>query len=356
MFCIGCNQNYKVDEGLSFFPTSTHKLKIFDEMKILCCSECGLGVVSEDVDENDLSEYYRASYGGLAKKYALTDIDSPLKSQVIDYRSISQITLIKTYMDLDESKTVLEIGSGKGDFYAALKDLSLNCKYVTYEPQKEAKEKLNHMGIEVINKSFEPNDAAKNDSKYDLIVMSHCLEHFHPAKVIGTIESIYKMLKPGGYFFCEVPNAELLKYPNAGERVVPHLTFFSILSLKKILIRNNFDLNFIKTCGNLQRDKDAGSIIEEYEKKGMFRFKEDQHNSKILRNIYFDDFLESEAKKKYRKNNIIRFILRLLGEKLSIKLFKVLGKIRKPSIEKVLSTEYFNYKEDAEFIRLLAKK
>lgn len=355
MFCIGCNKN-KVDEELSFSPTSTHKLKIFDEMKILCCSDCGLGVVSEDVDEGDLSEYYSSTYGGLAKKYALTDIDSPLKSHVIDYRSISQITLIKNYMDLDKSKTVLEIGSGKGDFYAALRDLSLNCKYVTYEPQREAKEKLTHMGIEVINKSFEPNDAANNDSIYDLIVMSHCLEHFHPSKVNGTIESIYKMLKPGGYFFCEVPNADLLKFPNAGERVVPHLTFFSILSLKKILKRNNFDISFIETCGNLQRDKDAGSIIEEYERIGMFRFKEDQRNSKILRNIYFDDFLEREARKKYKKNNILKFLFKILGKKISIKLFKILGKIRKPSIEKVLSTEYFSYKEDAEFIRLLAKK
>ena len=164
------------------------------------------------------------------------------------------------------------------------------------------------------------------------------------------------MLKPGGYFFCEVPNADLLKFPNAGERVVPHLTFFSILSLKKILKRNNFDISFIETCGNLQRDKDAGSIIEEYERIGMFRFKEDQRNSKILRNIYFDDFLEREARKKYKKNNILKFLFKILGKKISTKLFKILGKIRKPSIEKVLSTEYFSYKEDAEFIRLLAKK
>jgi hypothetical protein len=30
MFCIGCNKN-KVDEELSFSPTSTHKLKISDD-------------------------------------------------------------------------------------------------------------------------------------------------------------------------------------------------------------------------------------------------------------------------------------------------------------------------------------
>tara|TARA_Y100001958_G_C21216657_1_gene542039 strand:+ start:654 stop:1724 length:1071 start_codon:yes stop_codon:yes gene_type:complete len=356
MKCIACDQELQNYSELKFSETSIHKLTIFDEMTIICCQDCGIGLVSKEVDKDDLSEYYNSTYGGLAKKYALSDIDSPIESNTIDSRSISQITLINTFINIDKSKKILEIGAGKGDFYNALRKLNLNPTYVTFEPQKEAQERLRDMGIETISKSFTPEDCENRENQYDLIIMSHTLEHFHPSTINKTVQSIHKMLKPGGYFFCEVPNADLNKYTNAGERVVPHLTFFSLSSLDLILKKNNFRISFLKTCGNLQYEKDAKSIIECYEKKGMFAFEEDPNNKKILRNIYYDKFLEYQAKRFSRKNKILRLIVKIIGKRVTLKIFNILGKIRNATYDEVLSSEFFQYREDAEFIRCLARK
>ena len=74
MKCIACDQELQNYSELKFSETSIHKLTIFDEMTIICCQDCGIGLVSKEVDKDDLSEYYNSTYGGLAKKYALSDL------------------------------------------------------------------------------------------------------------------------------------------------------------------------------------------------------------------------------------------------------------------------------------------
>ncbi len=356
MECIACKKDKKYGKRFDFSETSIHKLRIFDEMEIICCPHCGLGVVTMDVNQEDLSEYYNSTYGGLAKKYAYSDMDSPIDTNNIDYRSISQITLIKNFININESTKILEIGSGKGDFYSSLVKLEKRPIYSTFEPQKEAQDRLKSIGIDTISKAFEVTDSNGRENQYDLIIMSHSLEHFHPSVIQDTLDSIYSMLKPGGYFFCEVPNAELEKYPNAGERVVPHLTFFSVSSIKHLLRNSNFDISFLRTCGNLQFEKDADLIIEEYRKKGVFEFSEDRSNQEILRNVYYDRFLETKARKLSKKNKILSIIVKIIGTKNMLRFIYIYRKIRNPSYHKILSNECFHYREDAEFIRCLGRK
>ncbi len=356
MGCIACKKDNKNGNRLVFSETSIHKLKIFDQMEIICCPNCGLGVVSEEVNQNDLSEYYNSTYGGLAKKYAHSDMGNPIDSNAIDYRSVSQIMLIKNFINIDESTKILEIGSGKGDFYSSLIKLGNTPRYSTFEPQKEAQDKLNSIGIDTISKVFEPSDSSGRENQYDLIIMSHSLEHFHPSLIQDTIDSIYSMLKPGGYFFCEVPNAELEKFPNAGERVVPHLTFFSMSSIEHLIRNSNLKVSFLKTCGNLQNEKDASSIIESYKRKGVFEFREDTSNKEILRNVYYDKFLEKKAKELSIKNKILTTVIKIIGVNNMNRLLSIFTKIRNPSYDQILSNECFNYREDAEFIRCLGRK
>ncbi len=356
MKCLACETYEDQPQEFTFQDATIHKLKDFDEMKILVCPNCGLGVVNQQIDATALTDYYNSTYGGKTKKFALSDMGNPLGTHSIDFRSLSQIALITNFLELDESRAILEIGSGKGDFYIALKNLGINSKYITFEPQKEAQQKLRHLGIETINKSFEPDDLAEREEQYDLIVMSHSLEHFHPDYVEKTISAINRMLKPGGYFFCEVPNADLSQYPNAGERVVPHLTFFSTRSLNHLLSRNNFKINFLKTCGNLQADKNANEDRKRSNARGMYEFREDPDNERILRNVYYDNYLEEQSRKAFRKNKLLKLFVTILGERISKRIFDLIGKMRRASVEDALSTEYFRYRDKAEFIRLLARK
>tara|TARA_B110000858_G_scaffold181985_1_gene220949 strand:+ start:16903 stop:17976 length:1074 start_codon:yes stop_codon:yes gene_type:complete len=356
MRCLACKNYEDQPQEFSFQDATIHKLTDFDEMKILVCSNCGLGVVNQQIDSAILNDYYNSTYGGKTKKFALSDMENPLGTHSIDFRSLSQLTLINNFIELDESTAILEIGSGKGDFYTALKNLNIKSKYITYEPQKEAQEKLQNIGIETINKSFEPDESVEKEEQYDLIVMSHCLEHFHPDSVENTISAINRMLKPGGYFFCEVPNADLLKYPNAGERVVPHLTFFSTRSLEYLLSKHNFEINFLKTCGNLQAGKNANEDKKRSKARGMYQFSKDTDNGRILRNVYYDNYLREQSRKASRKNRLLKLFVIILGKRISKRIFNLIGKMRRASVEDALSTEYFRYKDKAEFIRLLARK
>lgn len=85
-------------------------------------------------------------------------------------------------------------------------------------------------------------------------------------------------------FFIEVPNADLNKYIH--ERIVPHTSFFSIESFKKISKKMMFETIFINTCGNIQMSKDDyQNLINLNTKENSFTFTKSKNHSNILLNL-----------------------------------------------------------------------
>ena len=62
----------------------------------------------------------------------------------------------------------------------------------------------------------------------DFVISTHTIEHFNANNIKNIFNEVKKMLKPGGIFFCEVPHANLHKFPDVNEVVNLHLSFFSI--------------------------------------------------------------------------------------------------------------------------------
>ena len=100
-----------------------------------------------------------------------------------------------------------------------------------------------------------------------------------------------------------MPNANLALYPNAGERVVPHLSFFSIQSLELLLQKAEMNVEFISACGDKQLEKNTSLKIEELEKTGHFVFDMDIKNDILRNRRYHQDM--AIGRKKEKKNQSI---------------------------------------------------
>jgi len=84
-----------------------------------------------------------------------------------------------------------------------------------------------HKDIGICNDIFE--DLNEVDKKFDLVLSSHSLEHV--SNVMEDMRIIANILRPNGYFFLEVPNANdiYFKYYRTD---IPHTYFFNKESIQ----------------------------------------------------------------------------------------------------------------------------
>jgi 2-polyprenyl-3-methyl-5-hydroxy-6-metoxy-1,4-benzoquinol methylase len=133
------------------------------------------------------------------------------------------------------SHKVLDIGCGKGLFLDVLKSLGKETHGL--EPDINAVKILEKHGHHVHG-----DTGIIEDNSFDLVTMFQVLEHVEdPAMLIHEIDRI---LKPGGYFVVETPNARsrLAKNKNHWRALEfpRHLILHSPESLEQLLAKENF--------------------------------------------------------------------------------------------------------------------
>jgi predicted SAM-dependent methyltransferase len=185
--------------------------------------------------------------------------------------------------------------------------------------------------------------------------MSHSLEHFNPGSIPQVVEGVSVMLRAGGCFFCEVPNANLTKYPNAGERVVPHLSFFSEESLQRVVTSKGLMTRFLSTCGDNQIGKNQEVQLAWLEKSGAFVYVPDPETG-VLRNQKYHEYLREKTRRQQLRRMVLNLLMRIHGRRLLFKAIDLLRRWRQQPHNEVLSSSMFCYGKDREFIRLLAQK
>ena len=62
MKCFICNNKINDSNKIDFHPTTMHKIKDFDEKKIVFCSSCGFGGIDNPIDDESLEFYYSEVY------------------------------------------------------------------------------------------------------------------------------------------------------------------------------------------------------------------------------------------------------------------------------------------------------
>ncbi|MBL52230.1 MAG: hypothetical protein CMG57_09775 [Candidatus Marinimicrobia bacterium] len=354
--CIACKN--KIDSSnYKKYPDSTmDSLVEFDELEVLSCDFCQFSFPTRRVSEDHLEYYYSSAYSGVAKKVGKNFNKFSNNKSWYNPRYLSQIQLLRKYYDINSDTKILEIGSGIGDLFRTLKYLGYETQNYTIEPGKDAHPSLKYLGVNIFDMGLNKKSISKTLSKdkYDIILMSHSLEHFNAEDIPYILKEIYGSLSQNGVFLCEVPNANLIKYPDANDLVNPHLAFFSIDSIRIFFEKTGFKIAFLSSCGENQLNKKpySNSELSKLTKREYFNYKLSD-DKKVKINIGYHKWLKNKNKHKRRKmilTNILSPITNLFG------LSSLIEKFRSINIYSVLSDANFIYSNDREFIRVIAKK
>ncbi len=347
MRCICCNNN-KINSFENLNYTNFGSMNYPEEMKdakIKYCKLCTFSFCYPFVKRDRLNLYYEKYYNGKSIKSDSHQDNIFIRNIFFDQRSISQISLISQFENLN-NKTVLDIGSGSAIFYLQLNRIGFkNIEKYILEPQLKNKNWYDQNSIKIIE-----NDIYDLENKYenffDLIVLSHSLEHFNSEDAELIIKSIYKLLKKNGKIFIEVPNADLKLYPKANENMQPHLSFFTKKSLSALLENNSFDILFAGLFGASQKTKKTQDFEDNFhlnKDKMLIHSKSDINSNKIYK------------KRKYL-NLILHIISLILSKKLVIFLKDYYYLFLKRKTLNMNEREFRLNNIDGEFLRIIGEK
>jgi SAM-dependent methyltransferase len=215
------------------------------------CSSCGFGWTYPPVPANELDDFYRTAYWAAT---ANDPIRRPFRQTFAptDARSLAQLLLVRMHSQL--TGALLDIGPGpRGVSFRTLGGLAPSMRRFAFEPDVAAADVLaRNLDVRVIGGRF-PSAvdlaAIGEPDGFQVILMSHVLEHFNGDDVIPTLAAAGRLLKQGGVLMCEVPLVDLRQHADQRRNDSPHLSFFSESSLRLALEQADFEPLFIATCG-----------------------------------------------------------------------------------------------------------
>jgi len=212
---------------------------------------------------DDLSRYYDSDEY-ISHSDSKKSIIDKVYQIVRNYTIKRKVNLINSFNTTN--KSLLDIGSGTGDFLMACKQNGWSIDGV--EPNKKANK-------ETRNKTF--TDIARDISElsnkqFDVITMWHVLEHV--PNLNEYISVLKKFLKPDGILVVAVPNhkchdATYYKEFWAAYDVPRHLWHFSRLSIEKLFLLANMKVSKILP---MKFDSFYVSLLSEKYKTGKSNF------------------------------------------------------------------------------------
>lgn len=132
-------------------------------------------------------------------------------------------------------KHVVEIGSGKGDFLAAMAAAGGNTG-TGYDPTVEPDTQIEN--VTLVQDYFTPGQDVDG---YDLLVCRHVLEHLDDPGAL--LLSLAAAAPVGALYYFEVPSAEFNFGPEGlWDCIYPHVSYFSTGSLTALLHRSGFEI------------------------------------------------------------------------------------------------------------------
>lgn len=215
------------------YSTSYKTLYIKGKYKINKCLICGFVYTSPVPTNRILNKYYSRFDNNLQNKEEIIVNDS--------FRVLDVIYKYKRH-----NKTLLDVGCGNGIFLKNSKlydfepfGLDISTKFIAYFK--------NILKIRLINADIR---SYKSKRKYDILTLNQVIEHFSdPANII---RNCYNLLNTNGLISIATPNIESftskIRQEDFDYFIPPeHLSYFSINSLKSMLIRNKFRIVKIHT-------------------------------------------------------------------------------------------------------------
>lgn len=249
-------------ENMQHYLTCEDHLLSGEKFDLLYQSEYDLLVTSPKPDHNKLPEYYKSNA-------YISHTDSSKTWFDKAYQWAKQLMLKKKCALLEkyhkEKGTILDLGSGTGDFLKAANND--HWKIYGVEPNEKARTIAAEKNI-----FLEPESTNFNDSQFDVITMWHVLEHVPDLE--NQLQELDRLLKKDGTLFIAVPNFKSYDAKHyqefwAAYDVPRHLWHFSKKSISTLFAKHQFEL--IATLP-LKFDSYYVSLLSEKNKTGSIHY------------------------------------------------------------------------------------
>lgn len=265
-------------------------------LNTVICKKCGLIMSNPTLDQESLNSFYDREYRPLyvGENMATEEF---FAEQYSHGKKIYEF--LKENIDVTKIKTVLEIGTGAGGILKAIEDnqdveacgIDLGGEYIEFG-------KMHGLNLYKMHSS---ELALKSPHKYDLIILSHVLEHFLDLK--NELAMIKELLSSHGYLYIEVPGIKNVPYPYGdfmGCIQNAHIRSFTLDTLKQVLAWNGFSLvdgnEIVQSIFIISQNsfdiknyyKDNYNFLRKWEKKWFFliHFRYPLAKISILHKIY----------------------------------------------------------------------
>ena len=200
----------------------SHRSRSGKPLRTVICRSCGL--VWSDPRPHDAKKFYEDEYR-LAYKHTY----SPKAKHVLRAGTVALSRFEKIDRFLTERKTVLDVGTGGGEFAYLLQSLGHRVSGV--EPNRGyADYSIKEYGL-AVQVGF-VQDAVFPPESFDVVTIWHVLEHTEdPGAVLRLLRS---WVKADGIVVVEVPNVEATCQAPSSTFHEAHLYNFNVVSLRRL--------------------------------------------------------------------------------------------------------------------------
>lgn len=201
------------------------------------CRNCGFVYMNPIKPFDEVIDYYENNYW----EYRNEHWNDVTKINIANIKVTSRVKAIHQWLKpkLNEEAEVLEIGAGFGHNVAYIKS-QVDCNVEAIEPSRAGVDFMaKEFGIKGICTSLEKY---QTDKKYDVIILSHVLEHFEDPQ--NALKICHQLLKEDGWLWIEVPN---IMNPNPAKDLnkwfsKEHVSYFSLDKLKYLMELENLNI------------------------------------------------------------------------------------------------------------------
>jgi ADP-heptose:LPS heptosyltransferase/glycosyltransferase involved in cell wall biosynthesis/2-polyprenyl-3-methyl-5-hydroxy-6-metoxy-1,4-benzoquinol methylase len=236
---------------------------------IVLCKVCGNVYLRHRMNRAAMEKYYSDVYA-VNQPAAACPVRVPRSREEIDIlddcigaQRRGVLAEIQSLLGVDlKGKSLIDIGCGWGAFLHNARNRGM--KVMGFEFTRPNVEfGRNVLGIDIRPQQFIEADIPENS--IDMIVMNHSLEHVpYPFEFLEKIDYV---LRPGGVFFCMVPNFESLCSDVLREKWAWierdwHYTHFTPMTLKDTLAQTGFYIEKLYTTSGDYGDDTPVSVLK----------------------------------------------------------------------------------------------
>ena len=299
--CLICKESTEYLDDYKFHIKSDQSF--FGHLKIHYCNKCDFAFANPMPQIKKLNRFYKYIYRDYGRPHH-TDLDFA-EADLFNQKNMNYIQYLSTFINFNKINNIFDYGSGSGDIGYLLKKRFAHLKLHTIENDIFSKKILKKRSYKIYNQFKDIN------TKFDLIICTHVLEHLTNLNILNNFK---KILKKNRYMLIEVPNN--LFNINFMERAYdsPHLIFFSKKTFVQISKKYNLNIK------NLTYSSISIETVHEYMKKSILIFGNwPKHNIKrlihTLKQLTIDKILRKITKDIFNINNKISYENFINGDK-----------------------------------------